>query len=59
VKLGEHRDDGGAFDGMPVLTRLAVHEWEDSDRVACPESTNRFTAARGDRCDYEIEVTVA
>ena len=59
MELGEHRDDDGALDGRPVLTRLSVHEREDGDRVACPESAKRLTAGRGDRCDHETEISFA
>ena len=61
MELGEHRGDSSALGGVVVAipTCFSIHEREQSDRVAWPESTNRLARARADWCDHEAEAVVA
>ena len=61
MELGEQPEDGNT-PGVVVIgktARLSVHEREESDRVALPDSTQRLAGVGGNRRDYEVKAAVA
>src|SRR4051794_21352771 len=58
MELRDDPYDGHALFGrlvVAVAARLAVHEWEQCDRVALPDAQQRLATAGRNRSDHELE----